>query len=371
MADQDDKKTAPAAPSEELTPAPSSEQKPEEAPLELSADSQNILREFDQAGLEVAAMPESNELQERRKKTKNRLRELAEVGEPEDEENGEEAFEKEEGGLMDLLKEANLSKRQVGFCCGGVLVLILVLGLTYSGWKAWGNWQASHPVEETPVEETPEEQTPGEETPVSSVPDASLSAGWMVGQTTEADGSTHLGEDLGEAASSQDELTQLIVDFSEMYQAMQVDVNQLLDQSTDRATALSEYEQNLNYLLYVGRQNQERLLSESEALEEQFAAIENQKETQEEIFFDRLRNLDAYASSAALNSFVADGQEALRLRAHYQARQKLLSYYQQVMVSLSARIEDIQLNEEALLKGIRVVDVEGSDIDLIIDEENL
>lgn len=368
MADQDDKKNAPSAPQEELPSAAAAEQAPEETPVELSTDSQNLLREFDQAGLEVAAMPESNELQERRKKTKNRLRELAEVGGPEEEDSGE-AFEKEEGGLMDLLQEANLSKRQVGFCCGGVLALILLIAMAYGGYQAWDKWQSSRPTDETPVEETPE--TPVEETPISSYPDSSLSAGWMVGQSTEADGSTALGENLGAAGSSDDELAQQIVDFSKIYEAMQVDVNQLLDQSTDRNTALAEYEQQLNYLLYLGRQNQEKLTDESAALEQQFAAIENQKDTQEERFFTKLRNLDGFATTAALESFIADGQEIVRLRAHYQARQKLLSYYELVLVSLSARISDIQLNERALIEGIQVVDIEGSDINLIIDQAEL
>ncbi len=361
MADQDDKKQQPL---EEFPSVVGEEQKPPEEPVELSTDSQNLLKEFD-ANLEVADMPESNELQERRRKTKNRLRELSELGEPgEEEEGGNPAFENEEGGLMDLLREANLSKRQVGFCCGGVLVLLLLVGLVYGGVKAWSAIDWSTPEEETPVEETPD-------VPVSSYPDSSLTAGIMVGDSTIPDGSTTLGESIGEASTSEDELTQLISDFSKMYEAMQVDVNQLLDQSTDRNTALAEYEQQLNYLLYVGKQNQEKLVDESAALEEQFAAIEDQKDAAEERFFDRLRNLDAFASSAALNSFVADGQEIVKLRAHYQARQKLLSYYEQVIASLSLRIADVQLNEQALLEGIQVVDIEGSDINLIIEGSDL
>jgi hypothetical protein len=366
MADQDDKKQQAL---EELSAGAVSEQKVQEEPVELSKDSQNLLKEFDQANLEVADMPESNELQERRRKTKNRLRELSEVGDPEVHEGGGQAFENEEGGLMDLLKEANLSKRQVGFCCGGVLVVFLLVGLIYGGIKVWNSWPASAPDEVIPQETTT--TPPPEDTSVSSTPDTSLTAGIMVGQSTAADSTTGLGEDIGSTSQNEDELTQLIADFSKMYEAMQVDVNQLLDQSTDRNKALADYEQQLNYLLYLGKQNEQKLIDESSALVAQYQNIEDQKATQETRFFDRLRNLDAFASTAALNSFVADGQEVVKLRAHYMARQKLLAYYQQVLESLSARIADVQLNEHALIEGVKVVDIQGSDINLIIDESQL
>lgn len=363
MADQDDKKNVPAGDSEVSPPLETPE---EEEPVALSRDSQNILKDFDQSNLEVATMPESSELQERRRKTKNRLKELAEVGDENDSEEDGEAFENEEGGLMDLLKEANLSKKHVGFCCGGVLVIFLLAGLIYGGIKAWDAWQA-RPHDTTPTET--ETETP---TTVSSYPDASLEAGIMVGQDTgETDAGTTTGEDLGEAASSGDELTQLIVDFSKMYEASQVDVNQLLDQSTDRSKALAEYEQQLNYLIYVGQQNEERLIGESSALVEDFQKLEDQRDTQENLFFDRLRQLDAYASTAALNSYVAEEQQVIHLRAQYQARQKLLGYYQAILENLQTRATDVSLNEEALIKGIKVVEVEGSDIDLIIKESDL
>lgn len=371
MADQDDKKNVPTGDLEPLTPP---EKPAEEEPVELSKDSKDILKEFD-TNLEVAAMPESNELQERRRKTKNRLKELADVkDEPSEGFDEGEAFENTEGGFMDLLKEANVSKKQVGYCCGGVLVLLLLAGLVYGGIQAWTAWQ-NRPDKPEPDEGTEEPAEPDENGEVSTYPDPSLKAGIMVGSgdedASEGDTGTELGEELGTAPSSEDEFTQLIADFSLMYEAMETDVNELLNRSTDRQEAYDDYEQNLNYLLYVGKQNSEVLIGQSSALVDEYENLELQREEQEALFFDRLRNLDSYASNAALESYVALGQQVVELRAQYQARQKLLSYYQLVIGSMSNRVEDIKLNEEALVKGIKVVDIEGSDIDLIIPESEL
>lgn len=358
MADQDLKPENPAG-----TPEPQPEPEKVE-PVPLSEESQNLIKAFDQASLEVAAMPESNELSERRRKTKNRLRELSDLGN-ESEENADDsaAFEDDEGGLMDLLKEANLSKKQVGTCCGGVLVLFLLVGLIYGGVKAWDAWKNRTPNEVEVVEDPTEE--------VSSVADSSIQAGVLLGENSTGDSETGTGEDLGTRASSEDELSQFIVDFSKFYSSMTTDVNELLDQSTNREQTLMEYEQQLNYLIYVAKQNSTQLQKEMNSLEDQYASLEQQKATQEDRFFEKLRVTDAFAATGALNSFIADSQELIRLRAHYQARQKILSYYEQILENADQRLEDLTLNEEALIKGIQVVDISGSDLNLIIDESEL
>jgi len=364
MADKDDPKELPS----ELAGVPGgAPSEPEEEPVPLSVDSQNLVREFDQSNLEVAAMPESNELQERRRKTKNRLKELSDVEDKPDElPEGESVFEDEEAGLMDLFKQANLSPRHFGFCCGGVLVVLVLAGLIYGGISVFKAWESSPSTPDTSVDgsTTPE--------PTNTTADPTLDAGMMIGLGDEgADSGRQVGEDVGTAASSNDELTELMVNFSKIYNAMQVDVNELMNKATDRRAALTDYQEELNYLLYLGKQNSSELTAQSEALVAQFNAVQDKKDAEEERFFDRIKNLDAYASAAALDTFVAEGQEVVKLRAYYQARQKLLGYYEQILANMENRVEDIKFNEQALVQGIQVVDIEGSDINLIIDEAQL
>ena len=152
---------------------------------------------------------------------------------------------------------------------------------------------------------------------------------------------------------------------------MQVNVNELLAQSNERRDTLEEYQNELRFFLYSGEQNVEALEEESQSLVTRFEAKEEDKAASEERYFSELKDLDAYAAVAALEAFTQDAEEIVRLRAQYNARQKLLSYYEQVLAGMELRIRDIELNEEALIQGIQVVDLEGSDLDLIIDEEEL
>lgn len=330
-------------------------------------------------GLEVAESDASKEFLERqRQETGDNIQTAADMP-------GEEgAFQGDAGGLKELLAEANLSTRHLKFCCGGVVFIGLLVAGAYFGIRfIQGLEDRPDPVvEEEPevveeVKEVPEEEVVVEEETSSSSDeygflDPSVMTGVMVGEEeAQPDAGTQAGEDLGEALVSDDALAQMIRDFAEMYEAMQVDVNELLDQSSDRQAAYDDYRNELNYLLYVGRQNTEQLEADSERLVAKFAAVEDEKDNWEERFFTELRDLDAYASVAALDEFIVSGEEVVRLRAEYLARQKLLEYYAIVMESMELRVTDLEFNEEALVKGVRVVDIEGSDIDLIIQESEL
>lgn len=70
-----------------------------------------------------------------------------------------------------------------------------------------------------------------------------------------------------------------------------------------------------------------------------------------------------------LNDFVDVSQEQVEIKAQYQSRQKLYELIYNALLYLNARIEDVTLNKEALVKGVQVVDVRGSDLELIFDEE--
>lgn len=342
-------------------------------------------------GLEVEVMPESDELQERRKKTKSSLKEMTD--EVRDEGADGELFGDEDGGIMDLLRESNLSLRHVKFCCGGVLGIVLIaVGV-------WGLIQVSPSVldfvtnlfsGDGNVEEVVAGDADGaddadgagdadgaENDAAVSIGDyesldSSIYSGIFIGEEmTEEDLSTAAGENIGEELRSGDALTPYIEEFANMYRSMQVDVQELLNSSRDRQETLDEYDQELNYLLYIGKQNLEQLRTDAEKLTEKYTAAEAERDDYEARFFTRLKELDTYASIAMLNDFVVAAEEVINLRAQYKARVKLVGYYEALIVAMEARIRDIELNEEALVKGVKVVDITGSDIDLIIDETEL
>lgn len=339
----------------------------------LKRDSSKALDQLkSESPLEVEDMPESNELQERRRKTKNRLQELANVEETAEQET---AFADEESGLLDLLREANLSGRPLKFCCGAILILVLLAGLFFGGKAAWNAWQnrPEKPQEEDEAAQKEPSQDDQEEAKSEySFLDPSLWTGVLLGEgTTEEDLGTGVGEQLGEVSEGSSQLIKLASDFARIYEAMQVDVNELLNQSSQRRATLQDYLDELNFSLYLGRANVKDMEEQSEALVEEFETLESAKASKEAHFFEELKTLDAYGAQAALENFVADAQQVVRLRAEYNARQKLLSYYEQVLINMENRISDIEHNEEALVQGIQVVDIEGSDLNLIIDESQL
>ncbi|MFA6024488.1 MAG: hypothetical protein WC777_04725 [Candidatus Gracilibacteria bacterium] len=351
---------APAAPPEEKVELPEG--------LTTSSPLDN-LREM--GGLEVATMPESNELQERRRKTKNRLQELSNMG-PDGEKGEDSTFgEEDESGFMDLLKEANLSTRHLKFCCSGLFLVGLLIALIFGG-RAFWQWWKDRPEDAGTEEEVPEDTPTEPEEESDFFLDDSLLSGILVGEeTAEDDPATEVGESLGDSLAGGGDLGVFIRDFSSVYNALQVEVNGMLNQSTDRYDALQEYQNELAGLQGTAERNLERLTEERDALVEEFTAVDEAKAEQEDRFFTALEELNPAGAESALNAFIAHGENLVFLRAQFNAREKLISYYEQALEELDLRIRDIELNEEALVKGVQVVDIEGSNLNLILREDEL
>lgn len=348
--------------------------------------------------LEVEDMPESSELQDRRKNTHDRLSEMV------TEKELDAAFDEDGGGgLMNLLEEVNLSTRHLKFCLGGVVLVGILIAVIWGGWRlvAKVDWASFFESSDEPVAEESVKDEPINEESVTDEPvteevvadgdsgsqnnfdseefaaqygflDGTIFSGILIGEeVSEVDNATSSGENLGDELVTDDGLTKIIEDFTKMYGSMQVDVQALLDQSRDRQETLDDYVNELNYLLYVGQNNLEQLQIEIENLTAQYTASEEEKAAYEARFFEKLKGLDTYGSVAALNYFIAKGEDVVYMRAQYQAREKLITYYEELIAALEARVKDIELNEEALVKGVHVVDISGSDIDLIIQESEL
>jgi len=350
-------------------PQPDKIEKKEEADAvlpEQSEETLGVLKEFDTNELlEVEEMPESNELQERRKKTKNRLKELSEVESSLDE--GSESME--EGGIMDILKEANLSGRHVKFCCSGVLVIGLLVLLIFGGMRGFDYLKNRSG---TGTNEVTGEDNGEESNQVYQSTDASIWVAVLIGQKEETyDSAVSSGEEIGINSSNSSELAQKIDDFAKVYESMQVDVNELLDQSYDRRGTLESYITELKYMSSLCDNNLLELNAQTQSLSTLINTVDAEKSTSESKFFAQMNELDAYATAGALEDFVIKSQELVRLKAEYQARKKLISYYESVLEDLSNRITDLELNREALVLGIQVIEVSGSDLNLIIDESQL
>ena len=86
----------------------------------------------------------------------------------------------------------------------------------------------------------------------------------------------------------------------------------------------------------------------------------------EQKFFDSMNALKGQQAFEFLSSFIDNSDDGTRLKAYYEAEKLLLKAFQRYLIVLKPRLEDVKLNQEALIKGVKVIDVPGSNIDSII-----
>jgi chromosome segregation ATPase len=112
----------------------------------------------------------------------------------------------------------------------------------------------------------------------------------------------------------------------------------------------------------------EELSTKRDELKEQFSEITTKKNEVEETFFNAIENLRGKESNELLIQFIQTSQNQIEVKAEYNALTKLKGMYETAVSNMDARIKDIEANRRALIEGVKVVDIKGSDIDLIIEE---
>ncbi len=154
----------------------------------------------------------------------------------------------------------------------------------------------------------------------------------------------------------------------ELVSVYDVDVYAMLDETTDRDKALSDYQAKLNEIMEKSEKMVEEISIEVDDLKVSFQSLDPEKTRFEEDFFVALQGLAGEKADFLLKSFIDVSQKQSALKAHVAALEKLLEYYQSSMERLSIRITSIEKNREALVQGIRVVDIPGANLDIIIRE---
>lgn len=148
-----------------------------------------------------------------------------------------------------------------------------------------------------------------------------------------------------------------------------IDVYALLDRSTQRSATLLEYLDDLRQARTETQQTLQALQLNIDHLRLSYDSLGNNQTQFERDFFVALQNLEAEKSDVLLKSFIDINQKQIALRARIGALQKLVQYYNTALERVDLRILAIEQNTEALVQGIRVVDVPGSDIDIIVRPE--
>lgn len=149
------------------------------------------------------------------------------------------------------------------------------------------------------------------------------------------------------------------------------DIHQLLDGSVNRSEALELHLIELKDIQNEAIQTFEKIKEEKDELKIEFNKATTEKELLEKDFFNAMENLRGNEANEILNDFIDASKRQIDLKAEFNALAKAEKMFDTAIKNMETRIKDIEYNKEALIKGVQVVDIKGSDLDLIIQEAQL
>lgn len=148
------------------------------------------------------------------------------------------------------------------------------------------------------------------------------------------------------------------------------DVYLLLDQSVDRRAALESHLLQMNNLILEGQKALTEIDLIMQNLDRTYETIIVNRDLHEEQFFAFTQDLRGNSAYNSLELFIGFAQDSTRVKAYYNGYELLFNIYQNVLAVIQPRYQDIVVNKEAVIKGVRVFDVPNSDIKAIIRLSN-
>jgi len=152
----------------------------------------------------------------------------------------------------------------------------------------------------------------------------------------------------------------------EIENARKVDLYEYLNKFVDRRQALQDHLEILNGLVFKAESEKAAVMQEMTAINSSYEASSEQKVKYETGFFDSLNSLYGETAYNNLELFVEVSQKQTKEKAYYNSLVKINELLSSAISALSPRIRDISVNADALIKGVKVFEVHGSNIDAII-----
>lgn len=293
-----------------------------------------------------------------------------------------EGIEDEEDAnpLKHFLANSNINGKKIAGCIVGLfLALALIAGLFYGGKALFGFLTKERPAKEVTekVEEkdrpAPEEAVPEEsqDLPVGWI-EPSIYTGIKVGMEAAEGESSAAPEIPGTDISPSNENIVAYVNVLSRIRALyETDIQAMLNRSTDRNRALNDFISSMKSVASDARKSLGEIAQRKLTLQSEFDSITAAKQLQEEQYFANLSANNPRETSQNLANFTELARQSVDIRARYRALNKIEEYMNRYAAAVETRIRDTEFNREALIKGVKVIDVEGSDIDLIIPESDL
>ncbi len=294
-----------------------------------------------------------------------------------------------EGSLAHFFQSLNLDAKKIFGCLiAFAVILLLIFGLVMGGkalMKVLNEKKNAAPAEEQsevvpPVSEPVVDEVVEKEEEEATSPDKSGSAldvsiesGVYVGSESLKDVPRAQGHssDLTQLTQSEENVAVYIETLGSIRNLYETDVNDLMNRSRDRNATYTELLSSMKQVLETARKYIPEITARKTELETVFNELAVKKQAEEDLYFENLTENRAMATSKNLSNFIALAEKSVDIRARFRALDKIGDYMQRYTDALDTRIRDVELNREALIRGVRVYDVEGSDIRLIIPASNL
>jgi len=155
-----------------------------------------------------------------------------------------------------------------------------------------------------------------------------------------------------------------------MENAYDTDVYALIDMSTNRREALMSHISEIEILISDANKAMMVLDEEMDFLSLEYAGVVEERDLAEGNFFINLDLLQGELAYDHLDIFDRLSQNAIAIKTKFNAKSSVRDMLFSALSFLEPRYEDIVTNDEALLQGVKVFDIPGSDIDAIIPLEN-
>lgn len=147
------------------------------------------------------------------------------------------------------------------------------------------------------------------------------------------------------------------------------DVMSLLDAKSDRNAAFDEFLGDFKAAYAESLFAFEELRQETERLAETVTRLERERDFAENLYLNAQEDL----ASEQLPELLADYQTVAGrytiARSEYKARELLFARYEESLPIIERKIEALEANEEAFVKGVQVIDFPDIGLDLIVPAE--
>lgn len=282
---------------------------------------------------------------------------------PAPEKAAEPEFAEEREGFSaqidEFLQELNLSRKHLIIGIGCLILLVALIFGGIAGFKYYKKRKG-----EAPTPPPPTTEISGEDTGIPQTGDIGKVRILSPADIGETGLSSLIG--IGTEGASFTRIAGYIMAFRRLQNAYGTDINELLNKATDRRARLRGHLALLRNLQSEGEEYLKTIRAEIEAIKVIYEP-ERQRQDETDInFFEQLSALNSQTAEDILDEFILVSQRVIAFRARFKALQKIAALYEEALPKMINRIRDIELNEEALVSGIKVYDVKGSDLELIL-----